>query len=139
MAYIFIYNGVNYSKVEVTEEFAIQYKEMEHKERLINRKETRRHQSLDKMREGGYDFCDLSANVFLEVQRNEDKIILDKALNLLTGMQREIVIFHIYYEMSFREIAREMNLNKDTVREHYLAALRKMKKFLNNTPPNYIT
>lgn len=38
-------------ELEVTEEFAAEYAEMEHREYLINRKETRRHQSLDKSME----------------------------------------------------------------------------------------
>ena len=35
-------------EIEVAEEFAKKYAEMEHKDALIERKETRRHQSLDK-------------------------------------------------------------------------------------------
>lgn len=42
-------------EIEVTEEFAAEYAEMEHKDALIERKETRRHQSLDKSLEHGFD------------------------------------------------------------------------------------
>ena len=58
-------------KVEVTEEFATQYAEMEHKDALIERKETRRHQSLDKSMEHGFDVPDPQANVFEEIERRE--------------------------------------------------------------------
>lgn len=39
----------HFEEIEVSDEFKCQYEEMERKERNINRKETRRHQSLDKL------------------------------------------------------------------------------------------
>lgn len=45
MAIIKIYDGANYTDVEVTDEFAECYAEMEHREYLVNRKETRRYNS----------------------------------------------------------------------------------------------
>ena len=47
-----------YEKIEVTEEFATAYAEMEHRDKLTERKETRRHQSLDKSMEHGFDVPD---------------------------------------------------------------------------------
>lgn len=49
MATIRIYDGRNYTDVEVTEEFAAQYEQLEKDEKNVNRKETRRHQSLDQI------------------------------------------------------------------------------------------
>ena len=44
--------------IEVTKEFAVHYAEMEHQDALTERKETRRHQSLDKSMEHGFDIPD---------------------------------------------------------------------------------
>lgn len=51
MAHIKYFDGIKYIEIEVTEEFAAKYAELEHKEKLTERKETRRHQSLDKSME----------------------------------------------------------------------------------------
>ena len=37
----------HFDVIDVTEEFASEYAAMEHRDKLIERKETRRHQSLD--------------------------------------------------------------------------------------------
>ena len=57
--------------IEVTEGFAAEYEEMEHKGALIERKETRRHQSLDKSLEHGFDILDPQAKVSEEIERRE--------------------------------------------------------------------
>lgn len=46
-------NGT-YIDIEVTDEFAMQYEQIEADEKRINRKETRRHQSLEALIEGGF-------------------------------------------------------------------------------------
>ena len=51
MARIKYFDGTKYIEIEVSEEFAAEYAELEHKEKLTERKETRRHQSLDKSME----------------------------------------------------------------------------------------
>lgn len=71
-------------EVEVTEEFAAEYAEMEHKDALIERKETRRHQSLDKSLEHGFDILDPQANISEEIERKELSEEIRKALHKLT-------------------------------------------------------
>ena len=58
-------------EIEVTEEFAAEYEEVEHKDALIERKETRRHQSLDKSMEHGFDVPAPKANISEEIERRE--------------------------------------------------------------------
>ena len=65
MARILYFDGIKYVEIEVTEEFAAEYAAMEHRDELIERKETRRHQSLDKSLEHGWDIQDPSADVAL--------------------------------------------------------------------------
>ena len=123
--------------IEVTEEFAAEYAAMEHRDKLIERKETRRHQSLDKSLEHGWDIADPSADVALQAEQDEDKERLYAALRKLTDKQRAVLLLYIEEGKSFRDIAKELGLNKDTVREHYLAAIKNLKKFLKNTPSKF--
>ena len=127
----------HFDVIEVTEEFAAEYAAMEHRDKLIERKETRRHQSLDKSLEHGWDIADPSADVALQAEQDEDKERLYAALRKLTDKQRAVLLLYIEEGKSFRDIAKELGLNKDTVREHYLAAIKNLKKFLKNTPSKF--
>ena len=127
----------HFDVIEVTEKFATEYAAMEHRDKLIERKETRRHQSLDKSLEHGWDIADPSADVALQAERNEDKERLYAVLQKLTDKQRAVLLLYIDEGKSFRDIAKELGLNKDTVREHYLAAIKNLKKFLKNTPSKF--
>ena len=134
MVRIRYFDGAKHVEIEVTEEFASEYAAMEHRDKLIERKETRRHQSLDKSLEHGWDVTDPSADVALQAERNEEKARLSSALQKLTDKQRAVLLLYIEEGLSFREIAAKLGVNKDTVREHYLAAIKNLKKFLQNTP-----
>lgn len=134
MVRIRYFDGAKHVEIEVTEEFASEYAAMEHRDKLIERKETRRHQSLDKSLEHGWDIPDPSADVALQAERNEEKARLSSALQRLTDKQRAVLLLDIEDGLSFREIAANLGVNKDTVREHYLAAIKNLKKFLQNTP-----
>ena len=134
MVRIHYFDGAKHVEIEVTEEFAAEYAAMEHRDKLIERKETRRHQSLDKSLEHGWDIPDPSADVALQAERNEEKARLSSALQRLTDKQRAVLLLYIEDGLSFREIAANLGVNKDTVREHYLAAIKNLKKFLQNTP-----
>ena len=127
----------HFDVIEVTEEFAAEYAAMEHRDKLIERKETRRHQSLDKSLEHGWDIPDPSADVALQAERNEEKARLSSALQRLTDKQRAVLLLYIEDGLSFREIAANLGVNKDTVREHYFAAIKNLKKFLKNTPSKF--
>ena len=56
-------------EIEVTDEFAAEYAAMEHRDKLTERKETRRHQSLDKSMEHGFDVPDLRIDIQAETER----------------------------------------------------------------------
>lgn len=122
------------SEVEVTEEFAAQYAETEHREYLVNRKETRRHQSLNKSMEHGFDIADPSVDIFKEVERRQQSEQIRNALHTLTDKQRTVFLLYALEGLSFREIGDKLGLHKDTVREHYLSAIKKLKKILQTTP-----
>ena len=130
MARIRYFNGAKYVEIEVTEEFAEEYAAMEHRDKLIERKETRRHQSLDKSLEHGWDILDPSADVALQAERNEEKARLSSALQRLTDKQRAVLLLYIEEGLSFREIGEKLGIHKDTVKEHYHAAIKNLRKIL---------
>ena len=117
-------------EIEVTEEFAKKYAKMEHKDALIERKETRRHQSLDKSLEHGFDIPDPQANVSEEIERRELSEEIRKALHKLTDRQRRVVLLRISDGMSFREIGEELGLGTYTVRDYFYNAVKKLKIIL---------
>lgn len=120
----------HFDVIEVTEEFAAEYAAMEHRDKLIERKETRRHQSLDKSLEHGWDIPDMSADVALQAERNEEKARLSSALKKLTDKQRAVLLLYIEEGLSFREIGEKLGIHKDTVKEHYHAAIKNLRKIL---------
>ena len=130
MARIQYFDGTKYVEIEVTEEFAAEYAAMEHRDKLIERKETRRHQSLDKSLDHGWDVADPSADVALQAEQDEDKERLYAALQKLTDKQRAVLLLYIEEGKSFREIGEELGIHKDTVKEHYHAAIKNLRKIL---------
>ena len=108
-----------------TEFFDSLVKELDHKDHLNERKETRRHQSL-----GG--FCPPDPTTVTAEQAERLQLIseLKFALKHLTRKQREVVIFYAVHKMSFREIGDKLGIHKETVREIYHAGIRKLKKVL---------
>ena len=122
-------------ELEVTEEFAAAYAELEREERLSERRETRRHCSLERAVECGWDSADPESDVVLLAERAEDRAFLRKAIQTLTDQQRSVLSLCFEDGRSFREAASDLGLNKETVREHYAAAIKKLRNFLQNTPP----
>lgn len=117
-------------EIEVTEELAAEYEEMEHREYLINRKETRRHQSLDKSLEHGFDVPDPQANVSEEIERRELSEEIRKALETLAEKQRIVFELRVSERLTFRAIGERMGLGTYTVRDYFYNAVKKLKKFL---------
>ena len=103
---------------------------MEHRDKLVERKETRRHQSLDKSMEHGWDIADPSADVDAQAERREDTARLRDALKTLTERQRIVFLTYAEEGKSFREIGEMLGLQKDTLKEPYHAAIKKLRKIL---------
>ena len=117
--------------IEVTEEFAAEYEEMEHKDALIERKETRRHQSLDKSLEHGFDVADPKANVLEEIEWRELSEEIHRALEVLTDKQRTVFELHVSEGLTFRAIGERLGLGTYTVRDYFYNAVKKLKNILS--------
>ena len=95
-------------EIEVTEQFAKKYAEMEHKDALIERKETRRHQSLDKSLEHGFDIPDPTVDITEMAERRELSDEIHKALNALTEKQRKVFELYVSEGLPFRAVGERM-------------------------------
>lgn len=130
MAEIKFYDGTAYVNVEVTEEFAAQYIEMERKDALIERKETRRHQSLDRSMEHGFDIADPSENIFDKIELVERNQQLYQAILHLPQEQRRL-LYEIYFEyIPQTEIARRQGVTKSAINKRLSRILARLKKLL---------
>lgn len=130
MATIRIHDGTAYVCVEVTEELAAAYAETERSERLNERRETRRHQSLDKSLEHGFDVPDPSENIYEKVERNEQIRQLYKAVALLLPEQQEL-LRKVYFEyIPQTEIAVSEGITKSAINKRLSRILVRLKKLL---------
>lgn len=131
MAIIKIFDGTAYEEIEVSDELAVAYAETERSERLNERRETRRHQSLDKSMEHGFDIADPSENVFEKVVINERNRQLYQAIARLSPEQQEL-LRKVYFEyIPQTEIAAREGVTKHAINKRLLRILKKLKKFLS--------
>ena len=102
----------------------------EYKARCVERKETRRTQSLDISLDNGFDIADESADVVKEVLQKCDNEQLYAAMKTLTDKQYQVLWLYAVDGLSFREIGDRMGVHKNSIREHYDAAVKKLQKIL---------
>lgn len=65
-----------------------------------------------------------------------NKLNISKALFVLSDVDREIVIMHVVGGFKHSEIAKELNLNSNTVRWRYREAIKKLNEFLGDKQKN---
>lgn len=130
MALIRVYDGTDYTDFEVTENIATAYAELERYERLTERKETRRHQSLDKSLEHGFDIADPNADTYEQAERNERTDKLYKAIALLSPEQQKL-LRQVYFEyIPQTEIAKREGVTKKAINNRLARILVRLKKYL---------
>ncbi len=118
-------------EIEVTEEVAAAFEQLEKYEKKVERKETRRHVSLNVLLENGLDFPVDNADIFtLDKQEHENsewqeelfqrQVLEDKKqeiFSLLTYRQADAYFRHKYLHIKKTEIARYMNVTEGAVRK----------------------
>lgn len=102
----------------------------EYKARCVERKETRRTQSLDSSLDNGFDIADESADVVKEVLQKCDNEALYAAMKTLTDKQYQVLWLYAVDGLSFREIGDWMGVHKNSIREYFGAAVKKLQKIL---------
>lgn len=127
--------------IEVTDEIAEVYEQILNYEKKVNRKETRRHVSLDLLNDAGFDFADKNADIEAAIEReaeyaeemrrdeNEDnarecqlnrqRSVLEKKL---TPRQAQAYFEFIYLGLKKVEIAKNMGVTEGAVRKLILKA-----------------
>ena len=102
----------------------------EYRARNAERKETRRHVSLDKCMEHGWDIADGRADTESIAERRERDALLYAAMTKLLPQQREL-IKQVYYEgKTVTELAKEYGVSKAAVSIRLKKIYIKLKKVL---------
>lgn len=118
-------------EVEVTDEFAALYEQMDEEEKRVNRKETRRHQSLETLVEGGFQIADPDSDIEETLIKQYDIDRLHRALAVLTDDQKWLVEQVFYYGRKQSEIAVELGVCKQALNNRITRVIKKIKKFLD--------
>lgn len=119
-------------EIEVTDEVAAAFEQLGKYEKKVERKENRRHVSLNVLLENGFDFPTESTDILdaLDKQKQENsewqkelfqrKVLEDKKkefFSLLTYRQAGAYFRHKYLHIKKTEIAKYMNITEGAVRK----------------------
>ena len=103
----------------------------EYKAQLIERSETRRHQSLEKSMEAGFDVVDEGTDVEKEAFEKIDKEKLRRAFQFLEPQQKWLIVQIFFNERTRVDVANEIGVDESAIRRRLQKIYRKIKKFLN--------
>ena len=115
-------------EIEVSDEFARQYEQIEMEEKRVNRKETRRHQSLETLVESGFQIVDQESDIEEKAFQNDDIAQLYKAFAVLTEEQKWLIQQVFYYDRKQSEIAAELGIDPTAIRNRLRKIYDKIKK-----------
>lgn len=105
--------------------------EIEREDFNINRKESRRHNSIEVMEEQGNQFKDHKIDIFSEVEEKEISDSLHKALNKLLPQQKELIEEIFIKEKPIVKVAEEHGVTEAAIRNRLKKIYKKLKAFLN--------
>ena len=103
-----------------------------------------RNKAIDHLRKKGVDplpmedrFAVSEDMVSTNLEKNERKQMVRKALDSLGESDREIFLRHYYYNQTVAEIAEEMKMNPETVKSRLARGREKLKKKLEQEGYNH--
>jgi RNA polymerase sigma-70 factor (ECF subfamily) len=96
----------------------------------IDRKETRRHNSLDYMEDAGLQFEDNSVDVVLDLEQKEVMDEINNALDILLPEQKELVEKVFYKNIKIADIAAASGVTEAAIRNRLKKIYKKLKKVL---------
>ena len=105
-----------------------------HREDLIDRRETRRHTSLDELIEKGHLVEDEDGDPVQYAMRMERILKMRKALSALTDKQFKALWYVAVDGLSYVEAGKLMGIRWETVRQYYKMAEKKIKNFFKTIP-----
>lgn len=100
----------------------------EYEAQKLTHKETRRHISYEQITDSGLDIASPEDSPMDRLARSEENARLFSAMDKLTDKQYRVLWRHAVDGLTYEEIAAEMGIRWDTVREHYHAAVKKVQK-----------
>ena len=130
-------------ELEVTDEVAEVFYELEKYEQKVNRKETRRHVSLDMLEEAGFEFADPESDIETVWEKREKEELEEELAQMederlerkqkwlesrLTARQAQAYFKFKYLEMKKVDIAKEMGVTEGAVRKLILKAEENLEK-----------
>ena len=130
-------------ELEVTDEVAEVFYELEKYEQKVNRKETCRRVSLDMLEEAGFEFADPESDIEIvwekqEAEERENELAWRECERLeqkqkwlearLTARQAQAYFKFKYLEMKKVDIAKEMGVTEGAVRKLILKAEENLEK-----------
>jgi RNA polymerase sigma-70 factor (ECF subfamily) len=95
-----------------------------------NRKETRRHNSIDYMEDTGLQFEDNSVDLALDLEQKEVIDEIEQALDILLPEQKELIEKVFYKNMKIVDIAATSGVTEAAVRNRLKKIYKKLKKVL---------
>ena len=114
------------SEIEVDDALGEVLLDLDRQENNNNRKETRRHYSLESRIYEGEDYAAEDENI-CSFGNSET---IRSAMQKLTFRQRMCVYAYFFEGKKYTEIAGELGIHESTVRESVRSALKKLEKFL---------
>ena len=121
-------NGT-FVEVEVSDEFARQYEQIEAEEaRQIWRDKKRKDSSLERMVEAGFQVDDPNSNIEEKLLEKCDIEQLSEAINSLTKNQKWLIEQVFYYGRKQTEIADELGIDPTAIRNRLQKIYSKIKK-----------
>ncbi len=118
------------SEVEVDERLGGMLLDLDRQQYNNDKKETRRHVSLDGMDYEGELFAS-AEDTEGEAERREDMARLFSAMEALSTSQRELVKKVYFEERTFASIAREEGVGESAIRDRMKRIHKKLEKNLN--------
>ncbi|MBP2655624.1 MAG: sigma70-ECF: polymerase sigma factor, sigma-70 family [Firmicutes bacterium] len=95
-----------------------------------DRREKRRHNSIEALAEHGIQIADCSNEIAATVEAKETHEVLHKALDILIPKQRELIRKVFFEGRSISEVARAEGIDESSVRERLSRIYKKLKNIL---------
>lgn len=118
--------------VKVSDEFYSVYEQMNNEEKSNNRKETRRHISMDYLNENNMQFSAPTSNLFDQLIASIDSEKLNNAISKLNPMQQTLLRRVYFFNETKASISRELGISKSAVTQQMKVILAHLKKILKN-------
>lgn len=109
-----------------------QYENLETQEKRVDRRESRRHTSLNYLNEQGIDFEDERCNLEKSFIDRDSSEQLHKAILLLNEKQQDLIQQVFYQNKTLSDIAKEKGISKSAITQQMQVIYKKMKEILKN-------